>query len=703
MRMKTESEIYEELENKLQKEADKLEIPNRIQPKEIQEMLKFEQKRRKKSRMKRGVAFAASLALFVGSFGIYQLGRNHNETDQRGNFFQESKESEISRNEKKQVIPGKKTTIGNYTLAKNYDDIMGYMISNDTPKDSANNDGISENILEDVAGAESTGTFDMSNESEKKEANDEAQYSKTNTMVEAIDEADIVKTDGKSIFLCKNNKVVIVDIADGSMKALSEISPNYHVSKMENLTIHEMFLDQSRLLMIYTVEEVPEVPEGKKKYSEICYDIAYIRNKCVTYAESFDVSDVKNPKYLGKIQQEGFYKTSRKTENDVYLFTDFAQNGIDDSLDKEEKIEMAIPKINGKKIDPKNYYLPKSSKKATSNSLVITSFSMLDITTLKDEMAVLNQFAQIYMSENSVYMYETDWSENSGEETTITKFHYEDGKLDAVGSTKIKGSINEEFGLFEKKDHLRVLATELDDKYEPKNALYIFDEKMNAIGKIKNIAPGEDIYAARFIGEMVYFVTYRNMDPLFAVDLSNEAKPEIVGYLKITGYSDYLHPFEEGKMIGIGYETDPETSETLGVKLSMFDISDPKNIKVLDSVILQDATWTQAAYEYKSVLVDASKNLIGFSYEVEKEMDEYEYQYFQKYALYQWNGKKFERARNQKLGENVENTRSMYVDNYLFVLSQKYSTQEADNNSHPWTIISYDMNHAFEKLHKITL
>lgn len=105
---------------------------------------------------------------------------------------------------------------------------------------------------------------------------------------------------------------------------------------------------------------------------------------------------------------------------------------------------------------------------------------------------------------------------------------------------------------------------------------------------LENIAKGEEIYAARYLGNIAYFITYHNTDPLFAVDISDPAHPKPLGNVKMTGYSDYLHPFGDGLLLGIGYETDAKTSEKTGVKLTMFDISDPINLRILDSVTINE-------------------------------------------------------------------------------------------------------------------
>ena len=138
------------------------------------------------------------------------------------------------------------------------------------------------------------------------------------------------------------------------------------------------------------------------------------------------------------------------------------------------------------------------------------------------------------------------------------------------------------------------------------NRLYTFDENLKQAGILDHIAEGEEIYAARYLGDTVYFITYRNTDPLFAVDLSDLSNPKLLGELKITGFSEYLHFWEDDKLLGIGFETDPDTGRTKGLKLVMFDISDPVNLKAVDSLTINNCYHSPALYNYKCKIGRAS-------------------------------------------------------------------------------------------------
>ncbi|PVX26446.1 MAG: hypothetical protein CW716_05920, partial [Candidatus Bathyarchaeum sp.] len=141
--------------------------------------------------------------------------------------------------------------------------------------------------------------------------------------------------------------------------------------------------------------------------------------------------------------------------------------------------------------------------------------------------------------------------------------------------------------------------------------------------------PGEQIYSARFMGNRCYVVTFRNIDPLFVIDLANPTTPTVLGELKVTGYSGYLHPYDENHIIGIGKETDYDAEEDFawyqGVKISLFDVTDVSNPVELDKFEIGDrGTESPILYDYKSLLFDKEKNLLVIPVAV-AEIDEGDY------------------------------------------------------------------------------
>lgn len=149
------------------------------------------------------------------------------------------------------------------------------------------------------------------------------------------------------------------------------------------------------------------------------------------------------------------------------------------------------------------------------------------------------------------------------------------------------------------------------------NSLYVLNDKLEEIGKITDFAKEEKIYSARYVGDKAYVVTFKQTDPLFVIDLSDSKNPQILGELKIPGYSTYLHPYDETHLIGFGYDTKENGTRvtTNGLKMSMFDVSDLSNPKELFKITVGDGkyTYSELTYNHKALLFSKEKNIIAFT------------------------------------------------------------------------------------------
>jgi len=186
------------------------------------------------------------------------------------------------------------------------------------------------------------------------------------------------------------------------------------------------------------------------------------------------------------------------------------------------------------------------------------------------------------------------------------------------------------------------------------------------VGKIEGLAEGQHVKSARFSGDVVYFVTFRQVDPLFTVDLSDPANPKVLSALKIPGFSSYLHPFGEGLLVGLGYSADENTGGTTGVKLSMFDIRDKSDVREAHTQKVK-ADWTPVMYNHKAILVDVEKNLIAFP------ADEY-------YFVYGYDaGSGFVEKGRIKLDFDekfyyMDNVRGLYIDGVFYLVQESAVT-----------------------------
>lgn len=225
---------------------------------------------------------------------------------------------------------------------------------------------------------------------------------------------------------------------------------------------------------------------------------------------------------------------------------------------------------------------------------------------------------RFYVSADNIYSATEIWNDKETR-TEITRIGYESGEFTDGATGSVRGELNNNFSMDEYDGNLRVVTTaggweEDYSEYSRDNNLYVLDNTLKTIGKIENLAENEEIKSARFMGKTGYFVTYRNTDPLFAVDLSDPENPKVTGELKITGFSEYLHFYGDNQLLGIGWETDPDTGNVSGMKCSMFDLSDPTDIKETDRFILKDVSFCDALENYRAILASPKKNLFGFAY-----------------------------------------------------------------------------------------
>jgi uncharacterized secreted protein with C-terminal beta-propeller domain len=201
--------------------------------------------------------------------------------------------------------------------------------------------------------------------------------------------------------------------------------------------------------------------------------------------------------------------------------------------------------------------------------------------------------------------------------TVIHKIKISDGNIEYQAKGDVAGSLLNQWSLDEYNGNLRVATTTqvwVPSGSEIYNNVYVLDKNMNNIGKLEDIAPGEQIYSTRFIGNRLYMVTFKRIDPFFVIDLTSPTKPKILGKLKIPGYSDYLHPYDENHIIGLGKETEANDwggVSTGGIKLALFDVTDVENPVEIDHYTIGEAgSDSEALRDHKAFLFDKEKNLL---------------------------------------------------------------------------------------------
>ena len=285
------------------------------------------------------------------------------------------------------------------------------------------------------------------------------------------------------------------------------------------------------------------------------------------------------------------------------------------------------------------------------------------------------------MSLENLYVTSYGYEEKDGygyDKTNITKFKLNNGSLEFKASESINGSLLNQFSMDEKDDYLRVATTlnkgkltteEEYTSYEylpTSNNLYILDSDLKAVGAIEDIAENETIYSVRFDGDIGYFVTFKEVDPLFSVDLSNPSNPTILGSLKIPGFSEYMHPFKENLLLGLGKEA-TENGEKTGLKLSMFDTSDKGNISEINKLVIEDYKYSYSFYNHKSITVDSNKNLISFP-----AINDYVIFEYSKEKGFTEKGKITFETEDDDNYIYEDNIRGIYINNFLYLCSKSW-------------------------------
>lgn len=531
-------------------------------------------------------------------------------------------------------------------------------------------------------------------------------YSTTNLQMEGVDESDIAKIDGSYIYTVEDKYIVITDIRDGKLEEVTRFLPKDCGAADR---VMEIYVDGDQLILVVqgyetSLGESSKAGSDKEKsdkessdeeiaVSDASEDSAFcykMNGKSTTQIQVYSIVDRKNPEFEGRLIQDGYYNTSRKIGDVVYLFTQYnmtsdvtsyveKKHGVEDLKEGNgvsSLAEAVIPKVNGEKVAASEIYLPESSGES---GILVSSLDVNKPDKVLDSKLVISGYAQTYISKDALYLYEEDY--DGAMITNIAKFALDEGRISGVAAAAVSGYVRDTFAINASDGYLRVLTTDYSTEDEV-NALYILDENMKLTGQLTGIAPGEEIYAARFMGNTGYFVTYRNTDPLFTVDLSDPAKPEIIGELKVTGFSEYLHFWDDTHLLGIGYESDENTGNIENIKLSMFNIENPGEVTEEAKLVLKDVDYSEALYDYKSVIISKDKNLIGLVCE-----DYSGSRTKQTYQIYSYENGTFKKQAEIPgiNGVNYENVRGMYSGNVFYLWIN-------DN------ITSYDMTDGFKML-----
>ncbi len=492
-------------------------------------------------------------------------------------------------------------------------------------------------------------------------------YSQTNIQVLGVDEADIVKSDGEFIYVVSGNKVFIIDAGPEDARILSTIEVDE--------TPTGIFINGSKFVILGS-----------------------------TFVKVFDISNKENPVLKRNISFDGSYFGSRMIGDYVYVIINSPAVTCSYSYDYGEnyyhwrrEVRITLPEIslNGEAetVQASEIYYFDTPDYPYEFTTIMSINTRNDDEEAKREVFLMSAAQDLFVSSNNIYI---TYASSETESTVIHKISIADGEIEYKSQGGVPGCVLNQFSMDEYQGYFRIATTTGEvwrsGNGTARNHIYVLNEDLNIVGRLEGLAPGERIYSARFMGNRAYLVTFKKVDPLFVIDLADPTNPRSLGELEIPGYSDYLHPYDETHIIGVGKDTYDMGSFAWyqGVKIALFDVSDPQNpVEISKYVIGDRGTDSYALSDHKAFLFRKSKNLLVIPILL-AEINEEQYYGPSTYGEYTWQGAYVFNISltnglvlkggithledNVRLGWDWDYSsnsikRSLYIDNVLYTIS----------------------------------
>ena len=510
----------------------------------------------------------------------------------------------------------------------------------------------------------------------------------TNVQTPGVDEGDIVKNDGRYLY-----QSILLPAGEGGGCAIQIVDTKeglQEIARVEGFdSIREFYVTDNLLIVIenkYRRQPASTPRYAEKQYAG-CVKLGY--ENYYHEITIFDLSNHTKPEKIKTFTLEGTYESSRVADGYFYGFSRYYATPGEGEAD----YDAYIPRINGTPLEADRILLPE--KRTGTSYLVLISVDLKEPDRIFESTAVLSKGNLYYVSRKNIYVTylqsvggEEGWVSDS---TAILRFSYKAGHFALEAEGEVKGTLDNSFSLDEYNGYLRAVSTVreyrlkklVDDRTgktmgssveedRQTNALYVLSPELETVGTIEGLAEEEQIYSARFLGNMGYFVTFRQTDPLFAVDLTIPEEPKILSELKIIGFSEYLHFYGKDRLLGIGMEADENTGAQKGLKLSMFDISDPENVTEIQKLWLEEYNYSEALYNHRAVLISTQANLFGFEAEGSGKG-----KYWKDYLLFSYEDENFvtRLSLDTKTDEGYYQSRGTFIGDVFYLLSQDGSVQ----------------------------
>lgn len=490
-------------------------------------------------------------------------------------------------------------------------------------------------------------------------------YSKTNVQVEGVDEADIIKTDGSYIYQVNRNRVIVTKAAPADQMSVV----NTIAFDDKHFRPAELYIDEKQMIVIGSTVFPQEAANIKPQAGDASASVAAVPSgeSAVTTKEKKIISpalnrpamkaivyELNNRSDMNKVREielDGRYVSSRKIGDSLYLIANKGmslaplRNDAATAAEKEAAVQRSLPSYKDSAIGGASIpigledirYFPQA---VVPDYLIVAGLRVGEPNSKMNVTGYLGSGNQVYASLQNLYIAAGQYERTPVPlkdtakpavvmpqelSTAVYKFALDAGNVTYSGRGKVPGRALNQFSMDEHEGYFRIATTKgeiwRNDEHTSKNNLYVLDKSMQTVGKIEDIAPGEQIYSVRYAGNRAYMVTFRTVDPLFVIDLKKPEAPSILGKLKIPGYSNYLHPYDDNHIIGFGKDTievsGGGSGETVGLyqgmKMALFDVTDvtqPKELFV--ETIGGRGTESELLHNHKALLFSKEDGLLAF-------------------------------------------------------------------------------------------
>lgn len=635
----------------IKKETQNIPVPDSLSPEQVEKKLSGTKQKKFIHYRKRAAVLATAACLFlilIAGFATWPY------------LFTDSV--------KKTIVPEKIRTTAPPETKTTYQEVCNQIndyYSHREEIDEEMDMDVAENYTDTAERAETSGE----DTSKMSEGNNTAaaDYSDTDVQVQGVMEGDIVKTDGTYLYTVRSTTTgyqVTIYLADGAKtKVLSTI-------KVGKSDCDEMYLQENQLILIGNAwADITDTTPKCGVEDSLSEEADYYRRPCTTTnILVYDISAPEKPKKISSLTQSGDFQTSRVSDGCLYTFT---SHYVSRGEYKSDSPKDFVPQINGEAIAEENIQL--LDKEGANEYLVMTSLKLDSPGNFCDTLTTLGGGDVFYVSNSHIYVTKSVsqffWVEENTNSTIIAKYNYKDGKFSYHTRTQIKGMIKDSYYMHEYKGNFCFVYTRYA-KRSSTNGLCIMDDKLRLLGEISDLGIGERIYASYYMDHMAYFVTYRETDPVFAVDISNPEKPALKSELKLPGFSSYLHSFGKGKLLGIG----EQIKDVEAVKFSLFSIDENYQITESAKKILADDTFCIADSNHKAVFVDEERGIFGLTIE---DLDN------TRYMVYQFDKKKniFKKMLSVPVKSELEEVRGIRIRNTFYVVDIQHGITAYDMNN----------------------